>query len=74
MSTPTFLTECIILSARNEDMNALNRTALNIFSGNRYSFLAADKMSEDDEMDRSITNRYPNTYLNSLDPTGLPSF
>ncbi|KAI8557902.1 hypothetical protein RHMOL_Rhmol04G0046900 [Rhododendron molle] len=25
-------------------------------------------------MDRSITNRYPNEYLNSLDPTGLPPF
>ncbi|KAG5557689.1 hypothetical protein RHGRI_007813 [Rhododendron griersonianum] len=31
-------------------------------------------MSEDDGMDRSITNRYPNEYLNSLDPTGLPAF
>ncbi|KAG5520283.1 hypothetical protein RHGRI_033006 [Rhododendron griersonianum] len=31
-------------------------------------------MSEDDGMDRSITNRYPNEYLNSLDPTGLPPF
>ncbi|KAG5517186.1 hypothetical protein RHGRI_037823 [Rhododendron griersonianum] len=42
--------------------------------GNRYTYLAADKMSEDDGMDRSITNRYPNEYLNSLDPTGLPPF
>ncbi|KAG5536193.1 hypothetical protein RHGRI_023847 [Rhododendron griersonianum] len=40
----------------------------------RYAYLAADKMSEDDGMDRSITNRYPNEYLNSLDPTGLPPF
>ncbi|KAG5565923.1 hypothetical protein RHGRI_001745 [Rhododendron griersonianum] len=42
--------------------------------GNRYTYLATDKMSEDDEMDRSISNRYPNEYLNSLDPTGLPPF
>ncbi|KAG5528033.1 hypothetical protein RHGRI_028836 [Rhododendron griersonianum] len=42
--------------------------------GNRYTYLAADKMSEDDRMDRSITNRYPNEYLNLLDPTGLPPF
>ncbi|XP_058198563.1 uncharacterized protein LOC131314087 [Rhododendron vialii] len=42
--------------------------------GNRYTYLAADKMSEDDGMDRSISNRYPNEYLNSLDPTGLPPF
>ncbi|KAG5544316.1 hypothetical protein RHGRI_016912 [Rhododendron griersonianum] len=31
-------------------------------------------MSEDDEVDRTIANRYPNEYLNSLDPTGLPPF
>ncbi|KAG5551188.1 hypothetical protein RHGRI_009575 [Rhododendron griersonianum] len=31
-------------------------------------------MSEDDGMDRSITNWYPNEYLNSLDPTGLSHF
>ncbi|KAG5524534.1 hypothetical protein RHGRI_031257 [Rhododendron griersonianum] len=55
-------------------MNAINGTALNIFPGNRYTYLAADKLSEDDGMDRSITNRYPNEYLNSLDPTGLPPF
>ncbi|KAF7127864.1 hypothetical protein RHSIM_Rhsim11G0010700 [Rhododendron simsii] len=42
--------------------------------GNRYPYLAADKISEDDRMDRSISNRYPNEYLNSLDPTGLPPF
>ncbi|KAG5524069.1 hypothetical protein RHGRI_030911 [Rhododendron griersonianum] len=73
-STPTFLTERTILSAQNDDVNAINGTALNIFPGNRYTYLAADKMSEDDGMDRSITNQYPNEYLNSLDPTGLPPF
>jgi hypothetical protein len=31
-------------------------------------------MSEDDRMGRSISNWYPNEYLNSLDPTGLPPF
>ncbi|KAI8573285.1 hypothetical protein RHMOL_Rhmol01G0266500 [Rhododendron molle] len=42
--------------------------------GNRYTYLAADKMSKDDGMDRSIINQYPNEYLNPLDPTGLPPF
>ncbi|XP_058198471.1 uncharacterized protein LOC131313993 [Rhododendron vialii] len=64
----------MILSARNDDVNAINGTALNIFPENKYTYLAADKMSEDDEMDRSISNKYPNEYLNSLDPTGLPPF
>ena len=31
-------------------------------------------MSDDDEIDCSITNRYPNEYLNSLSPPGLPPF
>ncbi|KAG5531645.1 hypothetical protein RHGRI_026313 [Rhododendron griersonianum] len=73
-STPTFLTERAFLYARNDDENAINGTVLNIFPRNRYTYLAADKMSEDDGMDRSISNRYPNEYLNSLDPTGLPPF
>ncbi|GFZ05262.1 hypothetical protein Acr_17g0008340 [Actinidia rufa] len=38
------------------------------------TYLAADKMSEDDEVDRNITNRYPNEYLNSLNPPSLPPF
>ncbi|KAG5556991.1 hypothetical protein RHGRI_007293 [Rhododendron griersonianum] len=73
-STPTFLTERTILSARNEDVNAINAAALNIFPGDAISYLAADKMSNDDEVDHTIANRYPNEYLNSLDPTGLPPF
>ncbi|XP_052171592.1 uncharacterized protein LOC127787570 [Diospyros lotus] len=39
-----------------------------------YTYLAADKMSGDNEIDPTITNRYPNEYLNSLDPPGLPTF
>ena len=31
-------------------------------------------MSETDELDRTITNRYPIEYLNSLNPSGLPPF
>ncbi|KAL7248042.1 hypothetical protein ACSBR2_002860 [Camellia fascicularis] len=31
-------------------------------------------MSEDDKIDPTITNRYPNEYLNLLDPLGLPTF
>ena len=57
-STPTFLTERTILSTRNDDVNAINGIALNIFPGNRYTYLAADKMSEDDGMDRSIIRSY----------------
>ena len=73
-ATPTYLTDRTILSARNEDVNTVNNAALNIFPGKACTYLAADKMSDDDGGDRAITNRYPNEYLNSLDPVGLPPF
>ncbi|XP_028111668.1 uncharacterized protein LOC114309976 [Camellia sinensis] len=50
-STATFLTERTILSVRNDNVSAVNTAALNIFSGNTHTYLAADKMSEDDEID-----------------------
>ncbi|XP_028061087.1 ATP-dependent DNA helicase PIF7-like [Camellia sinensis] len=58
-STATFLTERTILSARNDDVSAINTAALNIFPDNIHTYLAADKMSEDDEIDH---------------PPGLPAF
>lgn len=72
--TPTFLTERTILSARNNDVSDINAAALNITPGETITFLAADKMSEGDELDHTIRNRYPNEYLNSLNPSGLPPF
>ena len=44
------------------------------FQGDYILFFAADKMSEDNEIDPTISNRYPNDNLNSLDPPGLPSW
>ena len=73
-STATFLTECTILSARNDDVSAINTATLNIFPGSTHTYLAADKMSEDDEIDRTLINRYLNEYLNSLVLPGLPAF
>ncbi|KAF7138016.1 hypothetical protein RHSIM_Rhsim07G0256200 [Rhododendron simsii] len=73
-STPKFLTERTILSARNEDVSSINIAALNIFPGEAFTYLAADRICEEDEIDRTITNHYPNEFLNSLDPPGLPPF
>ncbi|XP_028070166.1 ATP-dependent DNA helicase PIF1-like [Camellia sinensis] len=55
-STATFLTERTILSARNDDVSAINTTTLNIFPDNTHTYLAADKMSEDDEIDHGLCN------------------
>ncbi|KAG5562253.1 hypothetical protein RHGRI_005099 [Rhododendron griersonianum] len=72
--TSTFLTERTILSARNDDVSGINIAVLNAFPGDVTSYFAADKMSNDDEHDRNITNRYPPEFLNSLNPSGLPPF
>ena len=71
---PTFLTKRTILCARNEHVTAIKIATLSIFSGETTTCLAANKMSEDDEIDCNITNRYLNEYLNSLNPPGLPPF
>ncbi|GAB2278777.1 hypothetical protein Dimus_039305 [Dionaea muscipula] len=60
-----------ILSARNDDVNAINASALQLFPGETITYLAADKM---DETNRETANRFPQEYLNSLDPAGLPPF
>ena len=57
--TPDFLTERRILSARNDDVGDINAAALNSFPGEIITYLAADKLLEEDELDHAITNRYP---------------
>ncbi|GAB2285533.1 hypothetical protein Dimus_039708 [Dionaea muscipula] len=69
-----FLTERIILSARNDDVSAINSMVLDIFPGQKVTYLAADKMSDDNGSNGNPTNRYPTEFLNSMDPPGLPPF
>ena len=52
--TPNYLNECTILSARNDDVSAINLAALNIFPGETTPYFAADKMSHD--LDHTISN------------------
>ena len=74
VATSDFITERTILSAKNDDVCAINDVVLNISPGETITYLAADKMADSYEVDRSITNRYPNECLNSLNPPGLPPF
>lgn len=71
--TPSYFEERTILSARNDDINIINTSALNIFPGETITYLAADKLCLDDT-NSSLTNGFPNEYLNSLNPPGLPLF
>ena len=58
--TPTFLTECTILLAQNDDVSIINIAALNLYPGEMISYHNAYKLFEDDEIDRIITTRYLN--------------
>lgn len=73
-ATPEFLKDRTILCARNDDVNEINLAALAVFPGQTYTYFAADKVVEDDAVDQTIRHRYPNEYLNTLNPPGLPPF
>ncbi|KAF6174476.1 hypothetical protein GIB67_004670 [Kingdonia uniflora] len=59
IASTTYLTECTILSARNEDVNIINIQAMTKIQGQKIIYLAADKLSEAYASDRTLTNRYP---------------
>ncbi|KAF6169431.1 hypothetical protein GIB67_021434, partial [Kingdonia uniflora] len=73
-ASTTYLTESRILSARNEDVNIINIQPMTKIQGQEIVYLAAEKLSEADAGDRTITNQYPQEYMNSVDPSGLPPF
>ncbi|CAG8815194.1 8273_t:CDS:1, partial [Gigaspora margarita] len=60
----------ILLSARNDDVQDINNTVLDIFSGYKHTYLSADNIIIEDEVDN--TNIYPIEYLNSLYLSGMP--
>ncbi|KAF6138026.1 hypothetical protein GIB67_042931 [Kingdonia uniflora] len=74
IASTTYLTERTILSACNEDVNIINIQDMSKIQGQEIVYLAVNKLSEADAVDRTITNRYPQEYMNSLDPSGLPPF
>ena len=73
-SIPTFLIERTILSVRNDDTSDINTTALNIFPGRLYTYSTADKMFEDNKIDHTITNRYPNEYFKFIGSSWVVNF
>ncbi|KAF6152846.1 hypothetical protein GIB67_025864 [Kingdonia uniflora] len=70
----SYLTEHTNLSACNDDVSSINTRALEMMLGKEIGYLTANILSKEDSDDRTITNRYPTEYINSLDPPGLPPF
>ncbi|KAF6137726.1 hypothetical protein GIB67_007200 [Kingdonia uniflora] len=58
-ASTTYLTERMILSARNEDVNIINIQAMAKIQGQEIVYLAADKLSEADADDRTTTDDLP---------------
>ncbi|KAF6158048.1 hypothetical protein GIB67_014842, partial [Kingdonia uniflora] len=58
-ASTTYLTERAILSARNEDAKIINIQAMSKIQSQEIVYLAADKLSKTDSVDRTVTNRYP---------------
>ena len=68
------MNERTILYVQNDDISDINAKALDVFSEETYTYLAPDRMCEDEGFESSITNRYLNEFLDSLNPTELPHF
>ncbi|CAG8847432.1 5883_t:CDS:1, partial [Gigaspora margarita] len=60
----------MLLSARNDNVQDINSTVLDIFPRNKHSYLSADNIIIKDGADNN--NIYPIEYLNSLNPSGMP--
>ncbi|CAG8484680.1 5829_t:CDS:2, partial [Acaulospora morrowiae] len=69
--TNQYLKDWIILSSRNDDVDTINRTILNIFPENKQTYLSLNNVVIEEGAD-NIGNIYPVEYLNSLNPAGMP--
>ncbi|XP_026400441.1 ATP-dependent DNA helicase PIF1-like [Papaver somniferum] len=65
------LTNKMILTARNDDVNEINVEALNFLDGDTHTYLAVDMLTPDE------SGRIPpisNEFLQNLNPQGMPLF
>ncbi|XP_026384039.1 uncharacterized protein LOC113279570 [Papaver somniferum] len=69
--SPEELTERIILSARNDDVNDINMEVLNILDGDTYTYLDADRLNPDES---GKIPHYSSEFLQNLNPPGMPLF
>lgn len=66
-----YFKERTILSARNDDVDNLNHSLLQQFSGQEITFHSADS-AEKERFDEGEDPMYPVEYLNSISASGLP--
>ncbi|CAG8635647.1 23721_t:CDS:2 [Gigaspora margarita] len=69
--TDQYFKDQIILSSRNIDVDDINFNILNIFLGQKQTYLSSDNIVSE-ITDNNNSTLYPSEYLNSLKPTGLP--
>ncbi|CAG8623246.1 15424_t:CDS:2, partial [Acaulospora morrowiae] len=69
--TNQYLKDQIILFSRNDNVDAINRTILNIFPGNKQTYLSSNNVVIEEGAD-NIENIYSVEYLNSLNSVGMP--
>ena len=69
--TDQYFKDRIILSSRNIDVDNINFNILNIFPGEKRTYLSSDDIVSEVTNNNNST-LYPSEYLNSLKPTGLP--
>jgi len=70
---PQYFSERTILSSKNNDVDALNQTVLDMFPGDKQVFQSADFIptAEQSGEDDAMLN-YPVEYLNTINCSGLP--
>lgn len=62
-----YMTSRAILACKNEHVDRLNEKIIKVFPGEKQIFISFDEAVDDAQ------NFYPQEFLNSLTPNGMPS-
>lgn len=68
---PAYFLDCILLAARNTDVEELNNAILIRFPGQQSTFYSVDSIETDADV-YTDSHHIPVEYLRSLNPSGLP--
>lgn len=65
-SDPSYIVSRAILAPNINDVEILNEKIIRMFPGDEHHFFSFDKVTDDND------NLYPEDYLNSISPNGMP--